>query len=130
MKYLILTLIFLAACSEPPSTDPVTLDPLEEFYAIRTAPEWPAYKLAGTWHSIGGSYTLKDSLWENHDDGSRTAYAIDCRSDGRDIWIATDGKQHVLLGALLSSGIIARMIIEGANGRPGPIQSVTFQRAQ
>lgn len=130
MKYLILTLIFLAACSEPPSTDPVTLDPLEEFYAIRTTPDWPAYTLVDTWHSIGGAYALKDSLWRNNDDGTRKGYAIDCRSDGREVWVSTPGKQHVLRGTLVSTGICSRMIVEGGNGRPGPIETVTFKRAQ
>jgi hypothetical protein len=129
MKHVIIALVFLAGCSPHPS-EPDAMTPVEEHYHIRTTPEWPEYRLVDTWLSEGGRYALKDSLWFIHDSGQRTAYPIECRSDGKEIWVATPGKQHVFRGILMSSGIIARYIVEGPNGRPGPAESTTFRRVQ
>ena len=127
----IAVLVLLVGCDSP--ADPVE-DPdagIEEFYSIISVPDWSECVLDYEYdarHYGEGYYLTRDSLIL-YASPNRTAYALQTvRCNGAEVWFGTES--HACRGEYNGENIIGRIIADGKNGRPGAIETYTFQRVQ
>ncbi len=123
-------ILAVVGCSDPASPWNPGDDPVPEITQIRTTPAWPLVRIDGAYSAPQYRIT-PDSAYVLHDNGTVTArYRIDTRANGACVWFATAGKEIAFLGAQDGARITGRITREQPNGRPGPIESITFEREQ
>ena len=144
MRYSLLTIFLtLAVCSLTACSDGVTTfddrDPYDEFIAVAHTPDWSLIQIAGTYRaadlwtdefSTGAHWFDNDSLRQYQGDRMHGSWPIEIRGRGDEIWFQTTGGKHRYRGTLDGDFIRGAMIVEGKNGRMGPLQKYNFRRVR